>query len=67
MLAAGKQKALLIAGDDDPGYEEMLVELWDRGYVLVDSRDALSLLPLRSETIFVGAAGTVRRTEMFRA
>lgn len=67
VLAADKRRALLVAEDDDPEYEQVLVDLWDQGYVVVDSRDALSLLPLWAETIFVGAAGAVRRMEMFRA
>jgi hypothetical protein len=67
VLAAGKQKVLLVADDDDPKYEQMLVELWMQGYVVVDSRDALSLLPLWAEIIFEGNAGTVRRMKMFQA
>jgi len=67
VLAAGKQRALLVADDDDPEYEDMLVDLWNQGYVVVDSRDALSLLPLWAETIFIGTGGTVRKMEMFQA
>lgn len=67
VLAAGKQRALLVADDDEPEYEYILVGLWSQGYVVVDSRDALILLPLCAEAIFVGTAGTVRRMEMLRS